>query len=535
MTSSMTAKIIAFVLYLAFMVYIGLKNAGKNTGASDFFLGGRTVGPWMTALSAEASDMSGWLLMGLPGLAYLGGIREVFWTALGLTIGTYLNWLFVAKPLRKCTVEFGDAITIPEFLTNRFRDKTHLISVISVVFIVLFFTIYTASGLVACAKLFESVFNLPYFTGLVIGFAVILSYTILGGFLAVCATDFVQGTLMFVALIILVIVMTFSLGGPESAVQKVGEFGAMAMDGRFSQAMKEAFTKNQNYSALDAVSALVWGLGYFGMPHIIVRFMGIRSNADVKISRRIATVWVVVAFAGAFIAGSCGAAFLYDKNGEILQSSETVVSAAIQTIFSGNGFLTFIGGIFLCAILAAAMSTADSQLLVASSAFSRDIFKGIAKTDADEKTVLLVSRIMVFVIAAVAFFLALNPESSIFSLVSYAWAGFGATFGPLVLLALFWRRTTNKGAIAGLLAGGITVVLWHNLGSILSAVLSPALANLSPASSKSIFETAPILGVYELLPGFLIGLFAAIIVSLLDKMPEDAILQKFDHYKKMPD
>lgn len=520
MDSSMAAKVAAFVLYLAFMVFIGLRNAGRNTGSSDFFLGGRTVGPWMTALSAEASDMSGWLLMGLPGLAYLGGIREVFWTALGLTVGTYLNWLLVAKPLRKCTVKFGDAITIPEFLTNRFRDRSHLISVISVVFIVMFFTIYTASGLVACAKLFESVFGMKYFTGLVIGFAVILSYTILGGFLAVCATDFVQGTLMFIALIVLVAVMTVSLGGPSEAVAKVGEFGAMAMDGRFSEEMRKAFTANQSYSALNAVSAMAWGLGYFGMPHIIVRFMGIRSNADVKLSRRIATVWVVVAFAGAFIVGSCGSAFLYGQGGEILASAETVVSAAVQRIFSGSFALTFVGGIFLCAILAAAMSTADSQLLVASSAFSRDIFKGLIKTEADERTVLLVSRIMVLVIAAVAFFMALNPESSIFKLVSYAWAGFGATFGPLVLLALFWRRMTNRGAIAGLLAGGITVVVWHNLGAILP---------------EQAFAAAPVLAVYELLPGFLAGLAAAVVGSLLDKAPDAELLREFDEYRAMPD
>ncbi len=520
MDSSMIAKIMAFVIYLAFMVFIGLKNAGKNAGTADFFLGGRSVGPWFTALSAEASDMSGWLLMGLPGIAYLGGIKEVFWTSLGLTLGTYLNWLLVAKPLRKCTVAFGDSITIPEFLTNRLHDKTHLISVISVIFIVLFFTIYTASGLVACAKLFNSVFGLSYFSGLVIGFAVTLSYTILGGFLAVCTTDFVQGALMFIVLIVLVLVMTISLNGPFEAVRKVSEFSQMAINGNFSESMKIAFTKNQHYSVLSAISALAWGLGYFGMPHIIVRFMGIRSNADIALSRRIAMVWVVVAFAGAFIVGSCGSAFLFGGNGEILQSAETVVSEAIQTIFSGNVALSFIGAIFLCAILAAAMSTADSQLLVASSAFSRDIFKGIAKTDADEKTVLLVSRIMVFVIAAVAFFIARNPESSIFSLVSYAWAGFGATFGPLVLLSLFWRRTTNKGAILGLIAGGITVVLWHNLDLILP---------------KTAFDSFPLLSVYELLPGFLVGLFVAIIGSLLDKEPPKEILEEFDKYKKMPD
>lgn len=511
MDSSLIAKILAFVLYLGFMVYIGLRYAGSNSSATDFFLGGRKVGPWMTALSAEASDMSGWLLMGLPGLAYLGGIREAFWTVLGLILGTYLNWLFVAKPLRKCTIAFGNAITIPEFLTNRLKDKTHILSIVSVVFIILFFTIYTASGFVACAKLFNSVFGIDYHKGLIIGLVVILSYTILGGYLAVCTTDFVQGTLMFIALIVVGSVMTISLGGPAEAVAKVSEFSARAMSGEFTDAMKDAFSNNQNYSFMNIVSALAWGLGYFGMPHIIVRFMGIESNAAVKISRRIATVWVIVAFVGAVLAGAFGSAFLFDKiDGGVLASSETVVSAAIQEIFSKNAAFVFVGAIFLCAILAAAMSTADSQLLVASSAFSRDIYKGLVSKDASEKTVLNVSRVTVFVIAAIAFVLSLNPESSIFKLVSYAWAGFGATFGPLILLSLFWRSLTALGAICGLIGGGVAVVLWRHLDG-------------------------GIFNIYEILPGFVICGALAIIVSLFDKNKDESVFAAFDEYRKMPD
>lgn len=495
--------IVAFVLYLSAMIVIGLFYAKKNSSSGDFFLGGRKVGPWMTALSAEASDMSGWLLMGLPGLAYLGGMKEAFWTALGLVVGTYLNWLIVAKPLRKCTIAFGDSITIPEFLTNRFKDRSRILSAVSVVFIVLFFTIYTASGFVACAKLFNSVFGMSYHLGLLIGMVVILVYTIMGGYLAVCATDFVQGTLMFVALVVCGVVMTSVLGGPSEAMAAVAAFGERAVSGEFGEAMQSRFLANQSYGAMSIVSALVWGLGYFGMPHILVRFMGIRSNKEVALSRRVATVWVVIALAGALLVGSLGTVYLP----QVLSpaAAETVFSATIQRMFPA-----FIAGIFLCAILAAAMSTADSQLLVASSAFSRDIFKGLIKKDASEKQVLAVSRVSVLVISAVAFVLALDENSSVFDLVSYAWAGFGATFGPLVLLALFWRGATARGAVSGLLAGGVTVIVWHNL-------------------KGGIFD------VYEILPAFVMCLVVAVAVSLLDKNKDAAMLAEFDAYKKLED
>lgn len=503
MTGELITKIAAFVLYLGFMVVIGLRYMSKNNSALDFFLGGRKTGPWMTALSAEASDMSGWLLMGLPGLAYLGGMKEAFWTAAGLVVGTYLNWLIVAKPLRKCTIAFGDSITIPEFLTNRFKDKSHVLAAISVVFIVLFFTIYTASGFVACAKLFNSVFGLPYYAGLTIGLVVILSYTILGGYLAVCATDFIQGTLMFIALIITTSVMIVVLGGPAQAFEKVNNFAARAMAGDFGDIMKEKFIANQSYSAVSAISAAAWGLGYFGMPHILVRFMGIRSNTEIKLSRRIATVWVITAFVGAVVVGSTGTAYL---SGVLApEMAETVFSASMQQMYP-----SFVAGLFLCAILAAAMSTADSQLLVASSAFSRDVYKGLLKKDAKEKEVLNVSRITVFIIAAVAFIIALNPKSSIFSLVSYAWAGFGAAFGPVILLALFWRGMTRNGALAGLIAGGVTVIAWHNL-------------------------KGGVFNIYEILPGFFACLIFAVAFSLLQKNKDAEMLAEFDKYKNMAD
>ena len=477
----------------------------------DFFLGGRKVGPWITALSAEASDSSAWLLMGLPGLCYLGGVKETFWTAVGLIVGTYLNWLFVAKPLRKCTISFGDSITIPEFFTNRFKDKTHLLTIISVFFIVLFFTIYTASGFVACAKLFNSVFGLKYHIGLVIGLVVILSYTILGGYLAVCTTDFIQGALIFVAFVFSAVIAVVSLGGPAEAMAKVSDFSVRAVNGQFGAEMAEKFIANKSFSAMSVISALAWGLGYFGMPHIIIRFMGIRSNAEIKTARRVGTVWMVIAYIGTFIIGSLGTVYL--AGGDLANPLMILSGGAEETVFSATMqqmYPAFIAGLFLCAILAASMSTADSQLLSASSAVSLDIYKGLINKDADEKTVMNVSRITVLVIAAIAFVLSLNPASSIFGLVSYAWAGFGSTFGPLVILALFWRGMTNKGAIAGLIAGGVTVVLWHNL-------------------------KGGIFNVYEILPGFIACLVFAVAVSLLDRNKNPEMLAEFDAYKKMED
>lgn len=511
MSAQIVAKIIAFVLYLGFMVYIGLRSAKKNNSSMDFFLGGRKVGPWITALSAEASDSSAWLLMGLPGLCYLGGVKETFWTAVGLIVGTYLNWLFVAKPLRKCTISFGDSITIPEFFTNRFKDKTHLLTIISVFFIVLFFTIYTASGFVACAKLFNSVFGLKYHIGLVIGLVVILSYTILGGYLAVCTTDFIQGALIFVAFVFSAVIAVVSLGGPAEAMAKVSDFSVRAVNGQFGAEMAKKFIDNKSFSAMSVISALAWGLGYFGMPHIIIRFMGIRSNAEIKTARRVGTVWMVIAYIGTFIIGSLGTVYL--AGGDLANPLMILSGGAEETVFSATMqqmYPAFIAGLFLCAILAASMSTADSQLLSASSAVSLDIYKGLINKDADEKTVMNVSRITVLVIAAIAFVLSLNPASSIFGLVSYAWAGFGSTFGPLVLLALFWRGMTNKGAIAGLIAGGVTVVLWHNL-------------------------KGGIFNVYEILPGFIACLVFAVAVSLLDRNKNPEMLAEFDAYKKMED
>lgn len=518
MDSTMIAKICAFVLYLGMMIFIGLRNANKNNSASDFFLGGRKVGPWVTALSAEASDSSAWLLMGLPGLCYLGGVKETFWTALGLIAGTYLNWLFVAKPLRKCSISFGDSITIPEFFKNRFKDKSNVLSILSVVLIVFFFTIYTASGFVACAKLFNSVFGIPYHAGLAIGLVVILCYTITGGYTAVCTTDFVQGTLIFVAFIVSAAIAIFSLGGISESISAVQSFDANALAGKFGEALQSAFGTNSQYKGMAIVSALAWGLGYFGMPHIIVRFMGIRSNDEVKKARRIGTVWMIISYIGTFLIGTLGTAYLLNHGVLLGVGADTVVEGIThfgdaETVFSEtmlNMYPAFIGGIFLCAILAASMSTADSQLLAASSAVSQDIYKGIINKNADEKTVLNVSRFTVFFIALIALLLSLDEKSSIFKLVSYAWAGFGATFGPLVLLALYWRGMTAKGAIAGLISGGAVVITWHQL-------------------KGGIFD------LYEIVPGFVVCLIFAIVVSILDKNKDAEMLKEYDNYKSMKD
>lgn len=496
MTAQMIAKIAAFVIYLGIMIYVGLRNASKNNSSADFFLGGRKVGPWVTALSAEASDSSAWLLMGLPGLCYLGGVQESIWTAVGLIVGTYLSWLFVAKPLRKCSITFGDSITIPEFLSNRFKDKSHILSIVSVIFIVLFFTIYTASGFVACAKLFNSVFGLNYHAGLAIGLVVILCYTITGGYTAVCTTDFLQGSLIFIAFIISTLVVVFSIGGVGDSINVFKNFQELAG------------TELKAFDGMGIISALAWGLGYFGMPHIIVRFMGIRSNSEVGKARRIGIIWMIISYIGAILIGTLGTVYL-KKFGITLDSvsAETVFSETMK-----NMYPAFIAGIFLCAILAASMSTADSQLLAASSAVSQDIFKGLIKKNAEEKEVMIISRFTVFLIALIALLLSLNPKSSIFNLVSFAWSGFGGTFGPLILLSLYWKRTTAPGAIAGLICGGITDVVWHYI----------------PASVAKIF------GLYEILPAFIVCLVVTVLVSLLTK-PDAEVLTKFEEYKKMED
>lgn len=492
----MVATIIAFLIYMIVLIYIGISSYKKNNNVGDYFLAGRSLGPWMTALSAEASDMSGWLLMGLPGVAYIFGLKEAFWTAAGLILGTYLNWLFVAKRLRKYTIHAGNSITIPEYLTNRFHDDKNILATISSLLILFFFTVYTASGFLTCAKLFVNVFSLNYYVALALGVAIILVYTLLGGFLAVASTDFIQGIMMFFALVITVIAACIALGGLSETYNAVAQLGKEFIT---------PFSDKTEFNLLSIISALSWGLGYFGMPHILVRFMAIRGNNEVKLSRRIAIVWVVIAMIAALLMGVIGHAYLLPSEFTTQAAAESVFIVSMQKLFPA-----FIAGLFLCGIMAASMSTSDSQLLVAASAFSKDVYKAVIKKDASDKETLNVSRITVVVVAIIATFLALNPSSSIFEVVSYAWAGFGATFGPVILLSLFWRRSSKNGAIASMIVGFITVILFKQL-------------------SGGIFD------VYELLPGFIAAVITMIVVSLIDKTRDEQMYKEFDEFILLED
>ena len=484
--------ILAFACYLIFMIGIGMYFYGKNRTTDEYFLGGRRLGSWVVSMSAQASDMSGWLLMGLPGAAYLSGI-SAGWIAIGLAIGTYLNWLFVAKRLRQYTKVADDAITLPQFFKNRFHDSTGMISVVSAIFILVFFLFYTASGFVSCAKLFSSVFGLNYYVALVIGAVVVISYTFAGGFFAVCWTDFFQGLLMFFCVLAVPTIAINSMGDFSSFISDVEAFNpnflSMFVDG----------ATNEPYTFLGIVSLIAWGLGYFGQPHILVRFMGIESPAAIKKSRRIATVWVLISLTAAVLIGLSGRMYLGDM---LLEggAQETVYITMVSKIFP-----VFIGGIFLSAILAAIMSTADSQLLVTASAITEDFYHNKIRPNASPAELMWVSRICVMAVALIAVFIATDQDSTVLGLVSYAWAGFGSAFGPLVLCSLFWKRTNKYGAYAGIVVGGLTSIIWAQL-------------------KGGIFD------LYEIVPGFVFGLIAIVIVSLLTPAPNAEMIREFESY-----
>lgn len=489
----MSDKVVFFImifLYLLFMIGIGLYFFKKNRNVSDYFLGGRNLNKWVSAMSAQASDMSGWLLMGLPGTAYIlfAGTTEAIWTAIGLAVGTYLNWLIVAKRLRGYTAK-TNSITLPEFFEKRYRDHSGVLKVISSVFVLVFFLFYTASMFSAGAKLFKSVFEIPYGYALLISTVVVVAYTFLGGFLAVCWTDTIQGVLMFLALIVTPIVAFVKLGGGSSVSAALANVG-----GEFSFI---PYTDGGGVNGLLLLSSLAWGLGYFGQPHILPRFMAIKSTKEIRPARIIAMVWVLITLAMAVVVGIFGA-MLYPE----LADGETVFIEMVKDLFPA-----VITGILLTAILAAIMSTADSQLLVTSSAVSSDIFKGVIKKNAGEKSVLWVSRITVIVISIIAALLVCveNPEEgtimakinqSVFDLVAFAWAGFGAAFGPIVLFSLFWKKTTKPAAYLGILSGGVTALAWWLLDG-------------------GLFD------IYEIVPGFLVSSVVIVVVSLLTKTTED--------------
>lgn len=484
--------IITFIVYLAFMLAIGSHFYKRNESLSDYLIGGRQLNKWVAAMSAQASDMSGWLLLGLPGYAYLQGM-EACWIALGLAAGTYLNWKFVARRLRRYTEIAGDAITLPDYFANRFKDHNRLLRVLSAVFILVFFLIYTASGFVAGAKLFESVFGLPYQSALLIGVVVIISYTALGGFMAVSWTDFFQGIIMFFAIIIVPILALQATGGFSESLVSMRQVDTGYMD---------LFTtiSGEPLEVVAVISLLAWGMGYFGQPHILTRFMAIRSADEIKPARSIAMSWVLTSLTCAVLVGLVARIYLPAVLTE--SSAETVFIVLVDRLTH-----PIIGGILLAAVLAAIMSTADSQLLVTSSALTEDLYRVLIRPQAAEKELVWVSRGTVIGVAALACSIALKPDSSVLSLVSYAWAGFGATFGPLVLMSLYWKRMTRNGAIAGIIGGGLTVLIWKQLNG-------------------GLFD------LYEIVPGFLVSTVLIILFSFMGAKPETSIEEEFAEAKR---
>lgn len=508
MTSTKIIMLFAILVYLVVVVGIGVVLAKRNRTTEDFYLGGRKLGPFVTAMSAEASDMSSWLLMGLPGVAYVTGLADAAWTAIGLAIGTYVNWLIVAKRLRYYTHACGNATTLPLFFSNRYRDEKKVLSVISAVLIIIFFVPYTASGFAACGKLFSSLFGWDYLPAMIVSAIVIVAYTTLGGFLAASTSDFLQSIIMTIAIIVV-----FGFG-----INNVGSLGAVidnakSMAGYFSltQIHDPATGTAAPYGILTIASMLAWGLGYFGMPHVLLRFMAIEDAEKLTLSRRVASIWVVISMGVAIFIGVIGNAMTSVGSIGALEDSETII-ITIADLISEHGFLAaLVAGVILAGILAATMSTADSQLLAASSSASQNILKEVFVKDMDEKTGMLVARITVLVISVIGMFIARDSNSSVFQIVSFAWAGFGASFGPLVLLALFWKRSNMQGALSGMVSGGVMVFVWKFLVRPMGGVL----------------------GIYELLPAFLVGLAVNVAVSLLTAEPSKEIQDEFDRVAAM--
>jgi len=511
---------------MAVVIFIGVYYAKRaNKHSDNYFLGGRSLGPWVTAMSAEASDMSGWLLMGLPGLAYFVGVAEATWTAIGLAVGTYVNWLIVSKRLRRYSERANNSITLPDFFSNRFREKKKVIMTIAAVFILVFFAVYAASCFVTCGKLFSNLFfgGNHYVGMMILGAVFVLAYTFLGGFLAESASDFMQGIVMIVALVVIVTIGVFSAGGVGAIIDNVKEFpGFLDFFGVANPEMVETvndagekvtqqlvvngipqFGTPGTYSILSICSCMAWGLGYFGMPQVLLRFMAIRDEKELKPSRRIAMIWVVVSLAVAVFIGIMG---------RHLFPTAHLTGAAAENIFitlATNALPAILAGFVMAGILAATISSSDSYLLIAASAVSKNIFKGVIHKKATDKQVMWVTRITLLVIAIVAIVIALDENSIIFKIVSFAWAGFGATFGPLMLFSLFWKRTTAAGAVAGMVGGAGMVFLWKLVISGFGSVFA----------------------IYELLPAFIFSSICIVVVSLLTKKPSEEIEADFEAVK----
>ena len=503
MNSTTIWILVAFIAYMAMMLLIGASYMKTGKSTEDYFLGGRKLGGWVVALSAQASDMSGWLLMGLPGSVYALGTGQM-WIAVGLFLGTVANWLIISGRLRRYTIVANNSLTLPAYFENRFHDKKRILLGISSVVIVIFFLVYTASAFASGGKLFSTVFGCSYHVSLTIGAVIILAYTFMGGFMAVCTTDFIQGMLMLVALVTVPVVAFALMGGNVGpALEQTGVNAA-----NFLNAMKNG---DNNFSVVEIISQLAWGLGYCGMPHILVRFMAVKNQKELNKSKGIAIIWVAISLAFAVVIGVLGRAYLYPTIlGADGGSTETVFIEMIKQVFTVDIKLPIIAGLFLCGILAAIMSTADSQLLVTASSMSEDIYKGIIKKDASEEKVMKMSRYTVLGVAVLAYLIAWDPNSSIMGLVSNAWAGLGAAFGPTVLMSLFWKRCNLQGAVAGIISGGLTVIIWDYIPLVGGQTLGT------------------VTGLYSLAIGFLISIVLIVIVSLCTKAPDASIVAEFE-------
>ena len=478
--------VVMFVIYILAMLLIGWLGYRATRDLSDYILGGRKLGSFVVALAAGASDMSGWLLMGLPGAIFLSGISES-WIAIGLVIGAYLNWRFVAARLRVYTEKSGNALTLPDYFSNRFEDSGNLLRIVSALVILMFFTIYAASGVVAGARLFESMFGMPYQTALWVGAFCTMAYVFIGGFLAVSWTDTVQASLMFTALVVAPLMVIFHLGGPGASIDAVAAVDPQRLD------------MLRGMDAIAIVSLLAWGLGYFGQPHILVRFMAAESLRTIPGARRISMTWMILCLAGAVAVGFFGIAYFAqhpDQAAGVTANSERVFIELALILFN-----PWIAGMFLAAVLAAIMSTLSAQLLVCSSSLTQDIYKTFLRSEASQRELVWFGRIMVLAVALIALWLAADPDSRVLGMVSYAWAGFGAAFGPVVILSLLWKRMTRNGALVGMIVGAVTVLVWKQYGWF---------------------------GLYEIVPGFILGMGAIVAVSLAGAEPSTRVREIFD-------
>ncbi len=516
MDSNQIQTMITMILYICVVIGIGVYFAKRaNSSSENYYLGGRSLGPWIAAFSAEASDMSGWLLMGLPGLAYWTGLADAFWTAAGLAVGTYINWLIVAKRLRRYSEIAGNAITIPDFFSNRFHERKKIIITISSLFILVFFCVYASSCFVTCGKLFSSLFGIDYHVTMIVGAIFVVIYTFLGGFLAESASDFMQAVVMVLALVIVLTLGTVAAGGLGSVFDNLRAIpGFLEFFNISTPALDEAgrqvvsagapvFGDAAPYGLISVLSMMAWGLGYFGMPQVLLRFMAIRHQDELKKSRRIATVWVVISLFAAISIGLIGRA-IYPVAFGTNSEAETVFSYIASTLMH-----PLFAGLVSAGILAATISSSDSYLLIAASAFSKNLWQRLFHKEASDKEIMNVGRIALVIIAVLGAIIAMDENSVIFTIVSFAWAGFGATFGPLMLFSLFWKRTNEYGAIAGMISGAAMVFIWNFLIKPIGGVF----------------------GIYELLPAFIISSVFIVVVSLMTGEPSEEMKKEFEAAK----